>query len=855
MNIAQNSYKTKPSTILSGIISLILALTLLSSCNLFNKTTDTLKPVDSWIRVNQLGYRPNDIKVPVYCSKDSINSPKSFQLINAKTQEIILESSDIDSVGAYGPFKNTLRFKISNFTAEGDYFIRAGGVESPTFRIAQDVYDGTADFLLRYMRQQRCGFNPYLNDSCHTNDGFIVYEKGHEGEYIDVHGGWHDASDYLQYTATSANAVYQMLLAYREHPEAFSDAYDAQGLPGSNNIPDVIDEAKWGLDWLCRMNPAPDRFFNQIADDRDHAGFRLPTEDTVKYSEEFKGRPVYFCSGEIQGLMGYKNRTTGTASTAGKFSSAFAAGSDVLSSFYPRYAENLKDRAKWAYAFGKQYPGACQTAPGGAPYFYEEENWVDDMELAAAEIFRMTGRKYFRHEVIKYAEMEPVTPWMGADTARHYQWYPFFNAGHYSAASADGFNEKNQMIDLYKDGLEKIYNSGKDNPFLIGVPFVWCSNNFVTATLSQISLYKKLSGDQDYDEMEAALRDWLFGCNIWGTSMIIGLPMHADTPVDPHSALTHLYDMTIPGGLIDGPVYGSIYGNLKGIRLFEDDEYAEFQSDVAVYHDDVGDYSTNEPTMDGTACLIYYLASLNNSEKISQNTVDDQGAIVRGPKDEKKIALIFTGHDQGEGGQIIADTLRAYNIKASFFFTGDFYRNEKFKPFINQLVADGHYMGGHSNKHLLYNKWDNARTLNISEDKFKNDLRANYAEMENFGIKKENATYFIPPFEWYNKDITLWAYQEGLTLFNFTSGTLSHTDYTTPDMGKRYHGNDEIYQSIMRYENSKGLNGFILLIHIGADPKRTEKFYNELDELVNELSAKGYKFVRVDELLDKPYQK
>ena len=31
-----------------------------------------------------------------------------------------------------------------------------------------------------------------------------------------------------------------------------------------------------------------------------------------------------------------------------------------------------------------------------------------------------------------------------------------------------------------------------------------------------------------------------------------------------------------------------------------------------VYHDDAGDYSTNEPTMDGTASLIYYLSSLNN---------------------------------------------------------------------------------------------------------------------------------------------------------------------------------------------------------------------------------------------------
>lgn len=832
------------------IFVIITLMLFISSCNIFQE-----KEPQSWIRVNQLGYQPDAIKVPVFCTLDSKVHPIVFQLVDAITHEIVLESDNIDSIGAYGPFAGTYRFDLSNFNGSGTYYIQSEEIASPAFRIAEDVYDGTADFLLRYMRQQRCGFNPYLNDSCHTDDGFIVYEPGHEGEHIDVIGGWHDASDYLQYTATSANAVYQLLLAYRENPNAFADAYRGNGLPGSNGIPDVIDEAKWGMDWLCRMNPSPERFYNQIADDRDHAGFRLPTEDTIKYHEEYKGRPVYFCSGKEQGLFSHKNRATGVASTAGKFSSAFAAGTGVLDDFYPRYAKTLELRAQLAYAYGKQYPGACQTAPCTAPYFYEEDNWADDMELAAAELYRMNRKKYFKTEVMKFAEMEPVTPWMGADTARHYQWYPFFNAGHYSAASAPGFEHSEELVALYRDGLEGIYKRGKNNPFLIGIPFVWCSNNFVTATLSQISLYKNLTDDHRYDKMEAALRDWLFGCNIWGTSMIVGLPVNGDTPTDPHSALTHLHDMPIDGGLVDGPVYGSIYGSLKGIRLFYEDEYAPFQSDVAVYHDDVGDYSTNEPTMDGTACLVYYLASLDSGSPEKHETVDSQGAIVRGDMSQKRIALVFTGHDQGDGGQLIADTLKAHDVKASFFFTGDFYRTAEFKPFIRQLVEDGHYMGAHSDKHLLYNKWNAQRSLNVTEEQFIEDLRANYEELDKLGISKNDAHYFLPAYEWYNRDIALWTYREGLQLVNYTSGTLSHTDYTTPDMSDKYHDNDEIYQSIKLYEERNGMNGFILLIHIGSDPARTEKFYSKLDELLNELSSKGYQFVRIDELLDKTYRK
>jgi len=61
--------------------------------------------------------------------------------------------------------------------------------------------------------------------------------------------------------------------------------------------------------------------------------------------------------------------------------------------------------------------------------------------------------------------------------------------------------------------------------------------------------------------------------------------------------------------MVDGPVYTSIYKNLIGITLYNDDEYSQFQSNLAVYHDDFGDYSSNEPTMDGTASLVYLLAS------------------------------------------------------------------------------------------------------------------------------------------------------------------------------------------------------------------------------------------------------
>jgi len=89
--------------------------------------------------------------------------------------------------------------------------------------------------------------------------------------------------------------------------------------------------------------------------------------------------------------------------------------------------------------------------------------------------------------------------------------------------------------------------------------------------------------------------------------MIYGLGS-GDSPLHSHSSLSFLYHYPLDGGLVDGPFYGSIFKNLRGLKLYQADQYAAFQSDLVVYHDDAGDYSTNEPTMDGTASLVYLLA-------------------------------------------------------------------------------------------------------------------------------------------------------------------------------------------------------------------------------------------------------
>ena len=567
------------------------------------------------VRINQVGYLPDGPKVAVACSTDSTTIDRF--VVEDERGRAVFGPRAVRPAGAFGPCVETYRLDFSQLRQPGRYRVVASGprivTASHLVRVDPRAYEGAADTLLAYMRQQRSGYNPFFRDSVHQLDGIIVDDPQREGRFIPVSGGWADAGDYLQYVTTSANATFVMMMAYRDHPDAYGDAHDARGLPGANGVPDVLDEARHGLEWLLAMFPSDDQMYNQLGDDRDHSFLDLPTTDSSDYGwGKGKERPVYPCTGRPQGLFQNRNRSTGKASTAGKYAAAFALGAQLFAERDPGFAARLHERATAAYEVGRRSPGVCQTAPAVSPYFYEEDNWVDDMELGATQLHALTGERRYLTEAVEYARQEPVTPWMGADTASHYQWYPWHNNGHYEAwrSPAATTAEREELARFYRQGLEAVARRA-DNGFRIGVPFIWCSNNLMASFATQAYLYRRMTGDTRFLELESAALDWLFGANPWGTSMVVNLPHHGIWSRDPHTEVARQFGpRSQTGGLLDGPVYRSIFENLRGIHLHEPDEHAPFNTGFVVFHDDFGDYSTNEPIMDGTANLSYILAAM-----------------------------------------------------------------------------------------------------------------------------------------------------------------------------------------------------------------------------------------------------
>lgn len=228
----------------------------------------------------------------------------------------------------------------------------------------------------------------------------------------------------------------------------------------------------------------------------------------------------------------------------------------------------------------------------------------------------------------------------------------------------------------------------------------------------------------------------------------------------------------------------------------------------------------------------------------------DEGAIVRGDTSEKKLSFVFTGDEYAEGLKKITNILKRENILASFFFTGRLYRNDKIKQSIIHLRSNGHYLGPHSDMHLLYNDWKRRDSTLVSKDSLIKDLKSNYNSMLSIGINERNL-FFIPPYEWWNKEVADWLGEMNVRLINFTPGTGTNADYTFPEMGKSYKSSDVLSEKLFQYEELHSLNGAIILIHIGTDPRRKDKFYDRLPELIHYLKNKGYEFLRVDELLKK----
>jgi len=520
---------------------------------------------DIYVRANQVGFLPRDIKSATVMSKNDL-ATTSFSIVDAKDNKIVYKNKFTINRGAWGNFPFNYEIDFSFLTSAGVYTIEVADKKYFSFRISKDVYSGITDSLLLFLKVQRCGATkPLLHDPCHLYDSHQIIGAESEGA-IDVTGGWHDAGDYIKFLNTTAYTTYLLLFCYEFDKAKFEFDHD------KNNAPDVLEEARVGIDWILRACYKKNLFITQVQDTRDHNQmWRLPENDSLKFD-----RPAY--TGIGKNMVGLVSATLSLASRIWR----------------QRFSDN-KIADKWLAASKEIY-----QIRNGVPNvdivqcgMYQDSRYWGKLALGAVELYKSTKDITYLTDSFVYG-----------DSAKSDYWWSW---GDIDALAQYRIAEHNSRFKNYLHNNLIAFNENKNKMiFGEGTAYSWGTTNTFLGIALQAILWKKLTGSSEYDTLKFFQSDYILGKNPWGISFIYNIGKNYTRKF--HSQIAFFRDGYLPGAVSAGPAPKSVLDNYK-IERAETKE-SEFNSSDVLYFDDKNDFITNEPTIVSNATAIFVFGEI-----------------------------------------------------------------------------------------------------------------------------------------------------------------------------------------------------------------------------------------------------
>ena len=472
----------------------------------------------------------------------------------------------------FGDFKHIFKIDFTNIKKPGNYFIEINDTKSHTFKVSKDVYNGIASWLLKFFQVQRCGYtDPYLHEICHKFDATSLIENGIEiDKQIDVSGGWHDAGDYVKFLNTTAYSTYMLLFAYEFDPLKFG--FDKN----RNDVPDVLEEAKIGLDWLLRCNYEGTKLITQVQDLRDHnVGWRLPENDPLETQ-----RPAY--SGIGKNIIGI-------------YTAALSLGGRIWKEKfnYIEFSDECINTARKIYSIHKKVQDIDSST-----VMYVDQKFYGKLALGAVELYESTNNAKLLAQAKEYADSAKSDFW--------WSWGDINSLAHYR------LSKYNSRYSVYiKNNLDHFNEYHKRRVFGEGAAYSWGTNNTLLGISLQNILYKQITNDNSYDNLDTFQRDFILGKNQWGISFINSTGEKYAKNF--HHQVSYLKSIDLPGGFAAGPVTKKFLSNYN--IPFENFDYlSKFQSDSSYYRDDRNDYVTNEPTITANSTAIFVFGYYTNGK-------------------------------------------------------------------------------------------------------------------------------------------------------------------------------------------------------------------------------------------------
>lgn len=525
------------------------------------------------LRYNHLGYREEDVKLAFLCSFNETDSVSyamiPFYVVQEESGDTIFSGnvSDTTRNKGFGSFKQIRTLDFSSVTTPGRYRILVDTITSEVIAIgAKENYTEALEAAFDFYSSQRCGDSTSLmHAACHLNDSLGP---------VDGRGGWHDAGDYIKYMITISFNTMEMMVtadyALEYFPEGLIDTR------GESGIPDILEEARVGLEWILNMTDRVDEdsLYYQVADETDHLYWRMPEADDT--SEHF---------------LPHRHFSEGWGSNlSGKCVAALASASRLWAPYDSAFASTCLDRAKELWRIREDH--GWNQASNPTTFYHEEQN-EDDLLIGGVELFMATQDSSYISQFVGHYSMNKG-------------WYITWGKNSFLglAQSYRAGLYPNYCLGKMKSALDTKLFRAQDHSFLNSGNLTWGSNAVYTGDAQMILMYTMLTGDSTYYEYAQHQLNYLFGANQWGVSFMVGVGN--DYPNNAHSQLNNLVGMQ-RGGVVGGPAATYNWEDIfNTIPDSTEDRFYKYQG-LESYFDILEDYYTNEVALDYTVATLFLL--------------------------------------------------------------------------------------------------------------------------------------------------------------------------------------------------------------------------------------------------------
>lgn len=566
---------------------------------------DEQRTISRAIKVNQAGYLPDSTKRYAYIGAAvhgmgplPLQHASTFSVINVATGEVALTgpvtlreanprfsvkpgSSDNPTTRPLMLGEDLYQIDLNGLTATGNFFISVPGVgRSWTFRHAADAYGEAFYIAARGMYHQRASlayqmpFTPWQRKKAHTDPiyesalvcfGFGDFDEPSNYQRFDivgattdlsrattnVCGGWYDAADWDRNLRHYTN-IFDMLYAYEIAPAKFSDG--AMNIPESGNgIPDLLDEAEYGLEvWTRSMTSSGG--VSGMVETWTHPSM---TDATAAYS--------------------YSVRTRWSSLL---YAAAAAQLAELLAPIHPDKSAFYRERAELAFSFGNQSSSSLRsiTIPAktnrgsGTPYSY---NWTETDEMirpyqlhARLRLYYLTGNNDYLDNIDNY--LVGAIPWQWPNTLKDgVPWFYFpvahRGAGIFSQATIDTWRAK------FIDGASGLAAQLEGMPYRHTWPryqdywMAWGESNMANRGRVLLQAYA-LTQNPVFRDTALANLDYMFGSNAMGMSWTTGIGFTYPAVLQHEVSDTDGIDDPVPGlsvyGIDGGPMHHTLRNNV-----------------------------------------------------------------------------------------------------------------------------------------------------------------------------------------------------------------------------------------------------------------------------------------------------